>query len=304
MKTPKIVGDWRIVSPLGSGLSGLVYKVVRKDDPTRVAVLKLFAAKTSRRRFLYEIEMTRRQMITNLMPKFIESGVDHGKPYFVMSFSNDIPERRSRADAVRIFLGIVGDCIALREAGYWHGDLKLENIGLEDGRIILRDFGTVRSRKTANFHPAVTGTPFHRAPENDYRGTVDERTEIFSLGVLFFLLLPPVARLTYAMTILRAVIPIPYLRFENFEDLRKHVKRAPKNRRRRISLAAGLWKTKIVAKYLFLVIILGLLLYGAMYVIVFLYRVITLTVTRYQTQVSTFVQGSLPVVGGAFVPLW
>ena len=279
MKTPKIVGDWRIVSPLGSGLSGLVYKVVRKDDPTRVAVLKLFAAKTSRRRFLYEIEMTRRQMITNLMPKFIESGVDHGKPYFVMSFSNDIPERRSRADAVRIFLGIVGDCIALREAGYWHGDLKLENIGLEDGRIILRDFGTVRSRKTANFHPAVTGTPFHRAPENDYRGTVDERTEIFSLGVLFFLLLPPAARLTYAMTILRAVIPIPYLRFENFEDLRKHVKRAPKNRRRRISLAAGVWKTKIVAKHLFLVIILGLLLYGVLYGIVFLYRVITLTAT-------------------------
>ena len=71
-----------------------------------------------------------------------------------------------------------------------HRDLKPGNIMLrKDGSIALIDFGLA---KTAKLESEITdkgeifGTPYYMSPEQGHGNGVDERSDIYSLGVIFF----------------------------------------------------------------------------------------------------------------------
>jgi serine/threonine-protein kinase PpkA len=74
-----------------------------------------------------------------------------------------------------------------------HRDLKPGNIMLrKDGSVALIDFGLA---KRAKLEMAITdkgeifGTPYYMSPEQGHGAAVDERSDIYSLGIIFFELL-------------------------------------------------------------------------------------------------------------------
>ena len=254
MKPDTILGEWVIVAPCGHGNSGTVFKVRHIRDPNRIAALKLchFSRGSKAKRFCREAENARlvAKLVPGRVPRYICAGRWHGKPYFVMSYSDDLPEHLTKAESVRIVCEVIRTCSTLLSFGLLHGDIKWENVGIEDGRIVLRDFGTLRTVKDAILRPALLGTRYCRAPETDYDGTCDERTEVHALGALFFSLAPLGTRVTYTLPILLAISPFPFLRIRTFAELLDRIERAPRLHRRRIALAAGIWKTKIAFKWI------------------------------------------------------
>jgi serine/threonine-protein kinase len=79
---------------------------------------------------------------------------------------------------------------AVHRAGVLHRDIKASNIRrADDGRVVLLDFGSGRSRDQRAASRDLTGTPLYLAPEIFSGGSIDERSDLYSLGVVLFHLL-------------------------------------------------------------------------------------------------------------------
>ena len=79
---------------------------------------------------------------------------------------------------------------AIHAVGVLHRDLKPANVMLrEDGTVALIDFGLA---KQLHLDQEITetgeifGTPYYMSPEQGHADQVDERSDIYSLGVLFY----------------------------------------------------------------------------------------------------------------------
>ena len=260
MNISKPLGRWRIADDnprIGSRSS--VYRVVRIDDPSFVAVLKICTSSDGDavRAFRKEIENTKSQPIPGMMPVVYDEGEDGGLPWFVMSFSEDIDLARKDADlAVRVALFLIDCAIALREKKLLHCDLKPENVGIEKGldgeeHFVLRDWETMRDMTDANMRSGVVGTRYYRSQTVDYTGHCDERSEIHAIGKTFQALLPLVKWIVYGPVLLLAISPHvwPFVQVRTYEELRKRIVRAPGWFRRLVWLKAAVWKTSIVTRW-------------------------------------------------------
>jgi len=127
-----------------------------------------------------------------------------GRPYFVMELvlGETLAARIDRgplpaARVLEIALAVSGAVAAVHKAGYLHRDIKADNVMLarcEDvpGAIVpkLIDFGIAcRIEDGGEALDGVAGTPTLMAPEQVARDRVDERTDIWGLGVLLYAML-------------------------------------------------------------------------------------------------------------------
>src|SRR6185503_13373007 len=82
---------------------------------------------------------------------------------------------------------------AAHAVGVVHRDVKPSNLILEPGgRVKVTDFGLAKSvggDPTATFAGQVIGTPTYMSPEQCRGGTVDLRTDVYSLGLTAWFLL-------------------------------------------------------------------------------------------------------------------
>lgn len=94
------------------------------------------------------------------------------------------------ADSVDIFLQIAGALVAIHSAGLCHRDLKPANVMMRpDGRIVLIDFGLAKRMDGASVLTnagEVRGSPFYISPEQAAGAPVDQRSDLYSLGVMFY----------------------------------------------------------------------------------------------------------------------
>lgn len=103
--------------------------------------------------------------------------------------------------------------------GYIHRDIKPENILLrKDGTAVLSDFGVARavsSNTQMTSAGTVVGTPNYMSPEQARGKTLDGRSDIYSLGIVFYEMLvgqpPYVAEEPVATAILHLTAPVPKL---------------------------------------------------------------------------------------------
>ena len=93
-------------------------------------------------------------------------------------------------DTVDIFLQIAGALVAIHAAGLCHRDLKPANVMMRpDGRIVLIDFGLakhVEATKQLTSAGEIRGSPYYISPEQAEGAPVDQRCDIYSLGVILY----------------------------------------------------------------------------------------------------------------------
>lgn len=221
--TPQFIGDYEVVSLVGSGGMGTVYRA-RQRTPDRVVALKTLhpwlVSPTALERFRFEAQALATLKHPSIPPVYAV-GQHGGTVYFAMelvegpTLTTWAKERHPTLDArVRCLLSI---CEAVHHAhlrGFVHRDLKPDNLRFgDDGVPRVLDFGIVAGLGERSVE--VAGTPAYMSPEQVEPGaTVDVRSDVYSLGIIAFELLagalpvvPPRGGLATLQALKRATAP-------------------------------------------------------------------------------------------------
>ncbi|MBI1313520.1 protein kinase [bacterium] len=197
------LGHYDLLEVLGQGGYGIVFKAfdAKLDRLVAIKVLLPHLAATSppRRRFLREARAAAAVHHENVVQ--IYAVEESPLPYLVMEFvSGETLQQRSDRigpfepeEVIRLGLQIVRGLGAAHEKGLIHRDIKPGNILIEDcidGRAKLGDFGLARTVDDASnsFSGAVLGTPMYMSPEQVLGEELDQRSDLFSLGSLLYLM--------------------------------------------------------------------------------------------------------------------
>jgi len=193
-------GRYQIIEELGKGGMGKVYKALDKEINGRVA-LKLIkpeiaADKKTIERFRNELKIARDIAHKNVC-RMYHLAKHEGTHYIIMEYvsGEDLKSfiRRARQLAPGTAISIAKQiCEGLSDAhklGTVHRDLKPQNIMIDkDGNARIMDFGIARSLKEKGITGAgvMIGTPEYMSPEQVEAKEVDQRSDIYSLGVILY----------------------------------------------------------------------------------------------------------------------
>jgi len=193
-------GRYQIIEELGKGGMGKVYKALDKEIDGKVA-LKLIkpevaADKNTIKRFRNELKMARDIAHKNVC-RMYDLNKEEGSYYITMEYvsGEDLKSfiRRSGQLAVGTTVRIAKEvCEGLSEAhklGVVHRDLKPSNIMIDkEGNARIMDFGIARSIAGKGITGAgvMIGTPEYMSPEQAELKEVDQRSDIYSLGVILY----------------------------------------------------------------------------------------------------------------------
>ena len=196
-------GRYEIVRLLGEGGMGAVYKATDRELDRFVA-LKLIrpdlaSSPAILARFKQELLLAHQVTHKNVIRIYDLAEAD-GVRFITMEYIEGDDLRRlllsrgkfSPAEAVEIIRQV---CFALHAAhavGVIHRDLKPQNI-MQDrqGRILVMDFGLARSVESDGMTQtgALVGTMEYMSPEQAMGEELDQRSDLFALGLIFFELL-------------------------------------------------------------------------------------------------------------------
>ncbi len=199
---------YRVEAVIADGGMGRVYMA---SDPERGAVaLKTLLPLYSRdekviRRFRQEVSTLAEAQCPHVVEMYEYGELPDGRAFFVMEYVDGVAldkeiERQGAMDprrALRIALQLCAALVPAHELGIVHRDLKPENlilceIGGEVDVLKVLDFGIAKPlAKAAGITDAgqVLGTPTYMSPEQCKGKPIDDRSDIYSLGVLLYELL-------------------------------------------------------------------------------------------------------------------
>jgi eukaryotic-like serine/threonine-protein kinase len=209
---PRTVDNkYRIEQLIGRGGMGAVYRArdLRLNRLVAVKVVRaeLLGDPDARRRFQREAQVVARLQHPAIVSVFDFGTFPDGGAYLVMELVRGedlrhVLQREGRLDLERALPILSTVCSAIEAAhreGVLHRDLKPENILLPGGDIEAKvlDFGVAKvlderqlsAADTATLGTAagvIVGTPAYMAPEQLRAGTIDARTDVFSLGVIAY----------------------------------------------------------------------------------------------------------------------
>jgi WD40 repeat protein len=225
------LGHYEVLEVLGRGAFGIVF---RAFDTTleRVVAIKVLApemAATSpaRKRFLREARAAAQVRHENVVP--IHAVEEEPLPYLVMDYipGETLQHRLDRtgpldaAEVAAIGRQVAEGLAAAHAAGLIHRDIKPTNVLVEAGprlRVKITDFGLARAADDASITQSgmIAGTPLYMSPEQAQGGTLDHRTDLFSLGSVLYAITSgrPPFRAPSTLAVLRRVAeeeprPIP-----------------------------------------------------------------------------------------------
>jgi serine/threonine protein kinase/tetratricopeptide (TPR) repeat protein len=205
-----LVGAYRLIAPIGQGGMGSVWLGERADGrfEGRAAIkllnLSLMGASPSRgeERFKREGSLLARLNHPNIA-RLIDAGVTaSGQPYLVLEHVDGRPidtycdDHALGVDArIRLFLDVLGAVAHAHANLVVHRDVKPSNVLVSaDGRVKLLDFGIAKLLQSDEWGVLTRDgggalTPEFAAPEQVTGREVTTATDVYSLGVLLYLLL-------------------------------------------------------------------------------------------------------------------
>jgi serine/threonine protein kinase len=132
----------------------------------------------------------------------------------------DVGRRLEITPALQIAKQICRGLAAVHKAGIIHGDLKPQNVMvMGNGVVKLMDFGVARQRRQVEQVTGTSaGTPLYMSPEQARGGELDERSDIYSAGVVMFELFTGTC---------------PFTDKDIYEIMRMHLNEPPPNPRQR-----------------------------------------------------------------------
>ena len=220
-----VIGNYRIVRPLGQGAAGTVYEVERGDGGSRYA-LKVFTPSKGdllllKKKFLAEAKVLTKLDHPNIV-KVHDSGIDEETrlPFFVMDqvvYKDGLPHTLDDVDTsdldedfIKMWFEDLAEALDYIHAmGVVHRDIKCTNVLIRpDKHAVLSDFGVSKifsdglakelqiTRTTPVFTSCgsqktkfMMGTAGYMAPEVVRGEPATRNSDVYSLGVLIFRLL-------------------------------------------------------------------------------------------------------------------
>ncbi len=198
----KRLGKYEIVEKIGQGAMGEVYRahdpVLGRDVAVKTMAASIGADAEQRSRFQREAQSAGRLNHPNIITVY-DYGEEQGQVFIAMELleGDDLKDLAARGPAFSLertldLMDQLCEGLAFAHArGVVHRDLKPANIHVQpNGQVKIMDFGLARL-DTSNMTRAgmIMGTPNYMAPEQVRGEKANSRSDVFSLGVVFYELL-------------------------------------------------------------------------------------------------------------------
>lgn len=198
---PVTIRGQRYIRTLAAGSVSSVY-LAESERAGELVALKVLSAvpdvaegKSTFDRFLQEYEVVAKVQHPNVV-RIFDLGVADDHAYIAMEYfaAGDLRQRMKHpiepAVAIDYLRQIAAALEGIHAVGVLHRDLKPGNVMLRaDGTLALIDFGLA---KQLELDAAITatgeifGTPYYMSPEQGHGADTDERSDLYSLGVILF----------------------------------------------------------------------------------------------------------------------
>ncbi len=201
-RLPRTIGRYEITGRLGKGAMGVVYSardaMMERSVAIKVMMADLEDDPETSSRFYREARSAGQLMHPNIITIF-DMGQENGRPYIVMEFLdgetlNKYITRPEAADVeikIELMIQICQGLHAAHSNGIFHRDIKPGNLLVRsNGDLKIVDFGIARlasSSMTAS--GLIMGTPDYMSPEQARGQDIDQRSDIFSAGAVFYFIL-------------------------------------------------------------------------------------------------------------------
>jgi TonB family protein len=191
---------YKIISKIGSGGFGDVYLGEHLALRRKVAIKILHGTYSAQQDLVKRFQREARSAASLSHPNIIDIydvGEGEGLYYFVMKYieGETLAQRMQRgtqmpaAEAVHLVRQIADALAYAHENDVVHRDIKPANVMLDAfNRALLMDFGVARVQFEGNLTKTGTilGTPHYLPPEQPLGKPVDGRSDIYSLGIMFY----------------------------------------------------------------------------------------------------------------------
>jgi serine/threonine protein kinase/Flp pilus assembly protein TadD len=193
-------GRYLVVELLGKGGMGKVYKVLDKEINEKISIKvirpEISVSQETIERFQNEMKITRRITHKNVC-RIYHLEKENGTYYITMEYVAGENLKRivrmtkelSFESALEIGQQICEGLAEAHRLGIVHRDLKPQNIMIdEEGTVRIMDFGIASSIETKGITAPgmMIGTPEYMSPEQVEGTQVDQRSDIYSLGIILY----------------------------------------------------------------------------------------------------------------------
>jgi serine/threonine protein kinase len=207
------IGRFKLLNILGEGGMGIVYLAEQQEPIRRKVALKVIKPGMDSSRVIARFEAERQALALldhpNIANVYDAGTTEAGRPYFVMEYVKglSITEHSDHyklaiEQRLRLFQQVCQAVQHAHQKGIIHRDIKPSNIlvSLQDGQAVPKiiDFGVAKAiaqplteQKLATMDSQLLGTPEYMSPEQADAANedIDTRSDIYSLGVLLYVLL-------------------------------------------------------------------------------------------------------------------
>jgi serine/threonine protein kinase len=207
------IGRYKLLHILGEGGMGIVYLAQQERPIKRRVALKVVKPGMDSARVIARFEAERQALAllehTNIAQVYDAGMTEAGRPYFVMEYVEGLPiteycdqHKLTIKERLNLFLQVCRAVNHAHQKGIIHRDIKPSNILVttqEDQAVPkMIDFGVAKAvskplteRTLFSEHGQLFGTPEYMSPEQADTGSedIDTRSDVYSLGVLLYVLL-------------------------------------------------------------------------------------------------------------------
>lgn len=191
---------YEVIEEIGSGAMGRIYKVqdIKIGEQMAMKVLnpEITSDETTVLRFKNELRLARTITHRNVCRMF-DFGEDQGMIFITMEYISGEDLKRTLMRIGQLSAGktliiakqICAGLTAAHQMGIIHRDLKPQNIMLDqEGNVRIMDFGIARSTEAKGLTETgvIIGTPEYISPEQLEELELDQRSDIYSLGVILY----------------------------------------------------------------------------------------------------------------------